>query len=151
MSSEKQRPTDAELNEDWYALLMVPQDASVGAIKKSFRKLALKYHPDKNTKDPKAPELFAKFTKIKDFLLDEQIKGEYDEKRKAKQAKAKLDAARSATMGERRRRFKVREVRGEIRVNRIIHFVREKGKMFILVCRGVVKCPQDDQMCKYRV
>eukprot|EP01084_Bolivina_argentea_P174619 302459_1 len=87
-------------------LLMVPQDASVGAIKKSFRKLALKYHPDKNTKDPKAPEMFANFTKIKDFLLDKQIKGEYDEKRKAKQAKAKLDAARSASMGERRRRFK---------------------------------------------
>ncbi len=121
MTPDKQRPTDAELNEDWYALLMVPQDASVGAIKKSFRKLALKYHPDKNKKDPKAPEIFAKFTKIKDFLLDEQIKGEYDEKRKAKQAKAKLDAARSASIGERRRRFKVRVTAQEMdkRVNTI--------------------------------
>ncbi len=123
MSSEKHRPTDAELNEDWYALLMVPQDASIGAIKKSFRKLALKYHPDKNTKDPKAPDLFAKFTKIKDFLLDDQIKGEYDEKRKAKQAKAKLDAARSAAMGERRRRFKVRVAHQRIRVNIMFVFI----------------------------
>ena len=43
--------------EDLYKLLGVPKDASDKDIKKAFRKLAIKYHPDKNT-DPDAREKF---------------------------------------------------------------------------------------------
>lgn len=45
------------VEEDFYKLLGVPKDASEKEIKKAFRKLAIKYHPDKNT-DPDARERF---------------------------------------------------------------------------------------------
>jgi preprotein translocase subunit Sec63 len=47
-------------SEDYYKLLGVPKDASDKDIRKAFRKLAVKYHPDKNP-DSDAKE---KFTKI---------------------------------------------------------------------------------------
>lgn len=38
--------------EDYYKLLGVPRDADDATIKKKFKKLAIKYHPDKNKDDP---------------------------------------------------------------------------------------------------
>lgn len=45
--------------QDYYQLLGVPRDASENEIKKAFRRLAIKYHPDKN-KDPDAQKEFVK-------------------------------------------------------------------------------------------
>lgn len=49
----------ARAEEDYYQLLGVPRDASEQQIKRSFRKLAMKHHPDKNP-DPAARKKFEK-------------------------------------------------------------------------------------------
>ena len=41
---------------DYYEVLEVPKDADESAIKKSYRKIAMKFHPDKNPNDKAAEE-----------------------------------------------------------------------------------------------
>ena len=43
---------------DYYAVLSVPKTATAEEIKKQYRRLASKHHPDKNPSDPKAAEKF---------------------------------------------------------------------------------------------
>jgi DnaJ family protein B protein 4 len=62
----------------YYETLEVPETATMEEIKKSYRQLSLKYHPDRN---PGKPEMVAKFQKIGEayeILGDEQKKEEYD-------------------------------------------------------------------------
>ena len=62
----------------FYDILEVPQTASIEEIKKSYRRLSLKYHPDRN---PGQPDMVAKFQQIGEayeVLGDEQKKEEYD-------------------------------------------------------------------------
>lgn len=51
------------VGEDYYKVLGVKKSASTKEIKKAFRKLAMKYHPDRNKKDPDAEEKFLKIAK----------------------------------------------------------------------------------------
>lgn len=64
---------------DYYAVLGVPKDATAEAIKKAYRKLALKYHPDKNPGDKKAEETFKEITEAYAVLSDPEKRRQYDQ------------------------------------------------------------------------
>ena len=66
---------------DYYKALGVPKDASPAEIKKAFRTLAKKHHPDSNENDPKAEARFKEVSEAYDVLSDEQTRAEYDETR----------------------------------------------------------------------
>jgi curved DNA-binding protein len=64
---------------DYYAVLGVPKDADQEAIKKAYRKLALKHHPDKNPGDKKAEDKFKEITEAYAVLSDPEKRKQYDQ------------------------------------------------------------------------
>jgi len=64
---------------DLYQALDVKRDASQNEIKRSYRKLTQKYHPDKNPGDKKAEERFKKISQAYEVLGDEEKRKNYDE------------------------------------------------------------------------
>ena len=69
------------LEKDYYKTLAVAKGASADEIKKSYRKLARKYHPDANEGNPKAEERFKEVSEAYSVLSDEKRRKEYDEAR----------------------------------------------------------------------
>ena len=69
------------LEKDYYKTLGVAKGATADEIKKSYRKLARKYHPDANKGDPKAEERFKEISEAYNVLSDEKRRKEYDEAR----------------------------------------------------------------------
>ncbi len=64
--------------EDYYQLLGVSPDAGKDEIKKAYRKLALKYHPDRNPDNPEAEEMFKKISEAYAVLMDPEKRAQYD-------------------------------------------------------------------------
>lgn len=64
--------------QDYYDILKVPRDADPEQIKKSFRKLALKYHPDRNPGNTAAEDQFKKINEAYSVLSDPDKKSRYD-------------------------------------------------------------------------
>jgi len=64
--------------EDLYQVLGVSKTASQNEIKSAYRKLAVKYHPDKNPGDKAAEEKFKQITAAYDVLSDETKRRQYD-------------------------------------------------------------------------
>ena len=69
---------------DYYRILEIKEDADFSDIKKKYRKLAIKYHPDKNPGDDEAVKKFREITEAYEILGDEKKRKEYDRKRKFK-------------------------------------------------------------------
>ena len=67
---------------DFYAVLGVPSTATQDEIKKSYRKLAKKFHPDANQNDPKAAEKFKEISEANNVLGDAEKRKQYDEMRR---------------------------------------------------------------------
>lgn len=64
---------------DFYEVLGLNKDASEEDIKKSYRKLAMKYHPDRNPDNPKAEEQFKEAKEAYEMLSDDQKRAAYDQ------------------------------------------------------------------------
>ena len=65
--------------QDYYTLLGVERDASEDQIKKAYRKMAMKYHPDRNPGDKVAEEKFKGISEAYDVLSDPEKRQKYDQ------------------------------------------------------------------------
>ena len=68
----------AATKRDYYEILGVERTAADDAIKRSYRKLAVKFHPDKNPDDPHAEEKFKELGEAYDVLMDPEKRAAYD-------------------------------------------------------------------------
>ncbi len=63
---------------DYYDVLGVPRDANTDAIKRAYRALAMKHHPDRNPDDKKSEQAFKEATEAYEVLGDEKKRPAYD-------------------------------------------------------------------------
>lgn len=64
---------------DYYEVLGISKDAGEAEIKKAYRKLAVKYHPDKNPGNKDAEEKFREATEAYEILKDSDKRSKYDQ------------------------------------------------------------------------
>jgi len=67
------------LKEDYYKILGISKSASESEIKKAYRKMAIKYHPDKNPDDPTAEDKFKKAAEAYEILSHTDKRAKYDQ------------------------------------------------------------------------
>ena len=68
----------ATTKRDYYEVLAVTRSASEEEVKRAYRKLAVKFHPDKNPNDPHAEEKFKELGEAYDVLIDADKRAAYD-------------------------------------------------------------------------
>ena len=92
------------LEKDFYAVLGVSKDASAAEIKKAYRKLAQKHHPDANKGDKAAEERFKEVGQAYGVLSDPKKRAEYDEARRGSRRSRPRTRRSRAAGGPRRTR-----------------------------------------------
>lgn len=98
---------------DLYALLLVSKDASPNTLKKAYRKVALKYHPDKNPDDKDAASKFHFLSLALETLSTPALKEKYDRMREAQAERI----AKKKRLGQRQREMKRDLEEREMRAN----------------------------------
>ncbi|RKP39322.1 DnaJ-domain-containing protein [Dimargaris cristalligena] len=68
-----------EAARDFYKILGVDRDATSAEIKRAYKKMSMKYHPDKNQGDASAAERFAEVAEVYEVLNDEDSRRRYDQ------------------------------------------------------------------------
>ena len=64
---------------DYYEILGVQKSSTKDEIKKAYRKVAMKYHPDRNPDNPEAEAKFKEASEAAEILLDENKRSRYDQ------------------------------------------------------------------------
>lgn len=77
-NKESAAETVSTMGKDYYKALGIQSGANEDEVKKAYRKMALKYHPDKN-KDPSAEERFKEIAEAYDVLSDPKKRAVYDQ------------------------------------------------------------------------
>jgi len=67
------------MNNDYYKILGINKDATQQELKRAYRKLAMKYHPDRNQNNKEAEEKFKKICEAYETLKDENKRNTYDQ------------------------------------------------------------------------
>ena len=63
---------------DYYEILGIAKNAEADEVKKAYRKMAMKFHPDKNPGDKSAEEKFKEAAEAYDVISDPQKRAQYD-------------------------------------------------------------------------
>jgi len=112
LMNDKQEGKEKQKN--LYEILGVAKDATIAEIKKAYRALAMKYHPDKNS-DPLAQKLFVELSEAYSILADPDLRSQYDGGRSPddlQRAKARDGRGRQSDYGEDEDESKVKDAMG---------------------------------------